>query len=470
MTRKILGRNPTPLSGESLNGYLLRIAKVNGLVCIYELLEAIEMSKPKRRCYGIWNKEEIERLNQVLSISLRRPFDAYTLPCQQSHKWIYKEYRILRDLRVDFPRICPVCMANNEPIDWRWGLGTVARCEKHDHLLLDACPSCRAPYKWKSDIYKGCTHCDISWSNLLEHHVSEYFELSPLEKALYPNNEGDLSSSIDMINDLCRAIVIMARPYDQLSQSFRRIPYSKNHSSLVIQAFKFLQNEEFKEKWREEFDAIHSFTQKSPDSGILLKERLEYVRASRLKYFNEKETHLLRYHVNNVQLASALGASTKDIFQLVKIADFPQLNETGFVKSKLFDLQKVLVFLDNYQSTESINRIKICSNDKCFGKYLTSYGALLAHLFSGELSGCMFNLQKLSSILVCKEELYIWLTKQLFEACAKPVAISNVARLLGKTSEYVKALVKSRKLHYAAWQRNRDMIDGQSLLSYLNVV
>jgi hypothetical protein len=457
----VLGKRPFTAIGESLNGYLLRLAKCNGLVGIYELLDAIGMTKAKSRRFGIWSDNELHDLNTVLTVSLERFFDATKMPCQKYYPWVYKEHRMLQDLRVDFPRVCPNCLAEGNPIDWRWGLGHIAQCEKHVTHLLDTCPHCTAPLQWEKSILQGCHQCGVKWKDVA---LYDACELSDFEQAVYPTIQGLLDIEMDQLTSLCLAMFKIARPYDLMRQTLQRIPYSRNHNELVKQAYGLLEN-----KNRYEVSDIHRDSVYRPDKQMVIEfnERPEYVRKARLKLVDSPYAPALREHVNHELLSTALGISKSDILKVISISEFPQENSTSVIRDKIFNLHTVNTYLKNFHFATDTGFLVVVCTDKRFIKHLTSYGDLVVDVLTAKVKAVLSSVS-LASISIDPVEFESWLKAKLLKACQSPVGITKVAKLIGKNNDDVRMLIKKSELHYAAWDRYLYTVDGQSLMSYLN--
>lgn len=118
----MLGVRPYPESSESLLGYCVRLCKLNGLSglrMLYELIEIPSIGKNKSRSELDRSAVVMEKLAPVLGREISVLQDAFSA---QSPAWVYDEKRLIQDVRIEHPRICPKCISEKGFVDWRWGL------------------------------------------------------------------------------------------------------------------------------------------------------------------------------------------------------------------------------------------------------------------------------------------------------------------------------------------------------------
>lgn len=146
---------PKPIPGESLSGYIVRLAKANGYPSTYWItqLDGLQLDPrlPTDRVISIlhrlcgypkrmlWNMT-LHRFSTILNPSTRngRQLDHVAVQRYVHHKG-------------RGTRFCVACAAAGEP--WRlvWQLRLVTTCLVHGLMLRETCPSCRRPldaYTW----------------------------------------------------------------------------------------------------------------------------------------------------------------------------------------------------------------------------------------------------------------------------------------------------------------------------------
>ena len=485
----MLGYRPYPEQQESLTGYLLRLAYTNGLVNIYELSIAIGIDKPKVSRFGIWSEQEIENYKPKLGAALGRNFEPEKLICQHPHNWVYNESAMIKELRVDFARICPHCLVEHAVIDWRWSIGTIARCKKHKVKLIDTCPKCKNPLLWNASLFECCKSCGYSWHEHVKNSDPyQCYPFSMMESALYPDENGDILAATDFLEYFCAVMIGLARPYDLLWQSIQRIPHTSDHSSHVENTMALIECESHQKYWEQRWLAewecgfhvqspvrtlIKSYSAKfanfeSTQIPLMLKEKNEYLRPSRKRLINPDDKKSGVYHVNQYLLAQATQLSKQDLLMMMERSIFPVINGTKVTRDQLFDLRKLSISLEPfYEQKDDVSYIFIAPDDKLLKAHLCKYGELLADVFEYKIHGYLPNQNCLKSLCISKLELETWLIGKLHAACSLPRSIMETARALGCNTSRVLELVAEGKLKWAGWQRGVEKIDGASLLNYI---
>lgn len=229
----MLTLRPYPKLTERLNEYLIRLCYINGFFKTSELLGALGMHPVKQGQMGRWAPHHLEALNEVLVKALGRPCDDVIAlhSRNDTEKWLFGYDRELAELIVDFPRICVHCVSEEKAMDWRWAIGTVARCPKHLTHFIDSCPHCDKPLSWDANILEFCPKCKRPW-DITGTEVVE--PLSKLEKDLWPAIDGTINVTEKQLQDLTYAMYMAARPFDVMTQRYGRIPFSQNHYQLVL--------------------------------------------------------------------------------------------------------------------------------------------------------------------------------------------------------------------------------------------
>jgi hypothetical protein len=486
----ILGVRPYPANNESLTGYLLRLASLHGLDGVSELLRIIQVKKPKSRRFGLWSVNELHDALTALGPVLNRDKTCVfpSLPHLNEMGWNFSQTRVLSELYVDFPRVCPHCLDIRQYIDWRWGIGTVARCIEHNELLIDTCPACDSALEWKSKLLRGCTHCDYKWSQFPSSswcHVA----FSPLEGALFPDENGDIKANSEALNAVCVMIIATARPFDSLIQSFQRIPYTKTHSELLLNALALLEHSQQMQHWvnlrlersideqrlgeeipfliRNRIPDLLTYVtateQLQPNFEFV--EHIEYVRPARVKLVKNNDKSALRYHLSHADLARRLKLSKAD---LLHTADtIKSINGTSVIRDQLYDSRLTIDYLSVFvKRLPPINWVLITTKEKILRIFLCPFGKLLRAILAKEITGSLVSTDDLSSVNIEPKQLYNWLMSNFKRECEGTVSIVNVAKALTCGPEKVKILVESGELQYAAWQRAGNHISGASLYKY----
>ncbi|WP_341939650.1 TniQ family protein [Marinimicrobium sp. C2-29] len=463
-----LGVRPYPECSESLSGYLLRLSEVNGLINIQELQSAIGVEKSKINGWGHWSGAQINYLSGPLSDVLGRDANrhiSFTLG-NSMKRWQFSDRRMFKELVVDFMRVCPGCLASNKRLDWRWCIGTVARCPIHRTPLLDTCPDCGSQLRWDSNIFRGCTTCSKQWSEI-DSLPASGTKFSKLEADLIPDENGDIRATSDALDKLCVAILKFARPYDCIYQVLQRIPYSLGHSDLILHVLKEIDNSSRAPRAPEPDFEINARV--TDDPHLITREMVEYVRPSRKKWIRNGDLSALRYQADHLGLSEYLGVSKPDLLKVTEADLIQPINSTSIVRDQLFDVREAVKVLSVMPAPADTSGYRLLTvKDKALRSHLCKYGEVLCAVLQGEIPGYFDKGCDMSTVRVREEELSLWLARKFERECDGPVALPAASAAIGCSIEKTKKLVKSGHLALARWQRYVDAIDGPSLYALVS--
>lgn len=127
-----------PKEDECIAGYILRLAKINGIVCLIELMSRHQLT-------------HICRGNGIL---FEKTLNEYGLAD------IIKPLRKSRgDTSLSTCKICPVCVLSSMPVLESWQKPTSYHCETHKVVLVESCPRCSSSLIWEMPILSAnCTN------------------------------------------------------------------------------------------------------------------------------------------------------------------------------------------------------------------------------------------------------------------------------------------------------------------------
>jgi hypothetical protein len=140
----LLVRHPLPYSTESLMGYILRLAQVNGYDTPWSLLSFAGMRQCEARTAGM-------RVSKLASITNHAEDDFKPI--------VYSNHRNPRIccllqhpipttyLRLTKPAFCPFCVEEKGFIEAHWDLAFMTGCPVHRIALLTECPKCQRPLR-----------------------------------------------------------------------------------------------------------------------------------------------------------------------------------------------------------------------------------------------------------------------------------------------------------------------------------
>lgn len=487
----MLTLRPYPKPTERLNEYLIRLCYVNGFYKVSELLGTLGMRPVKQAQMGQWAPHHLKALNKVLTKALGRPCDDVIALHSRSdtEKWLFGYDRALAELIVDFPRVCVHCVSEEKTMDWRWAIGTAARCPKHLTPLIDSCPHCDKPLIWDANILEFCPKCKKSW-DITGTEVVE--PLSQLEKDLWPAIDGNINVTEKQLQDLTYAMYMAARPFDVMIQRYGRIPFSRNHYQLVLNGLALLTSEDCRSKW---VKACKRYWKNYPGYinpvHLLLEnvdvlnteenchtfgftERPEFIQKARVQYVKDKVKDQPIYHVDIFLLAKAINLSLSDATILFESKTFPMVNKSfvgnhKMMKSKIFNIKDIMKKVKRFAKGPKPNTsyIELNAGSKLLPRYLCQYGDVVNAVLNKEVQGYFNDAFDLSEVRVDKAMIFSWLSHHREEQCCYTITITSAALALAVDEDAIKSLVYDGELRWGKHQRRGEFIDGDSFLSYV---
>jgi hypothetical protein len=140
--RILHGLNPLKSEGESLYGYLCRVAEANG----YTGAQLLTLLRPDNA--SLFSPENFSRISFVLRIKEQLWASlvcGYEGPSEKGRYAFLGQEIPSSQMSIHLPRVCALCLRAQE-VWWAvWDLRFVVACPLHQCELLDRCPKCRCP-------------------------------------------------------------------------------------------------------------------------------------------------------------------------------------------------------------------------------------------------------------------------------------------------------------------------------------
>jgi hypothetical protein len=157
-----LYRHAAPQDGESLRGYLLRLANCNGYAGLSPLLGVVASHLRVRTLKA----STLASNHSALGILSRMVFgDSGRLDHFYARN-LADEATALHGVRVDndaqnekFAQVCPQCLAERGVADQTWDLAPVVACEIHRTEFIERCATCAERILWERPSFFQCHHC-----------------------------------------------------------------------------------------------------------------------------------------------------------------------------------------------------------------------------------------------------------------------------------------------------------------------
>jgi len=414
-------------------------------------------------------------------------------------RWQRDWSRMIQDVRMGYPRICTQCVANSGILDWRWTLAFTSTCPTHSSLLTAVCPNCKKALNPSGRLLVGCDKCEMNWAELGAPVTSD---ISDLESQLWTQLEQN-PSNVDptVVQDLCRAIVYMMRPFDSLHDTLEAAPRLIEHSEYVVRAYRALQEPEFFARWRkqchekrndllplgEEFieapcklfnDGLLN-DWKGPKQGWdipldgvvcgdIFPENTRYIAQPRREAaFESGDGSGYRYQLDIASLAGINAWGEEAISDLVSNGVFPTFKNVAQSKKRRFDAIQIIGKLREFSVQTTHGYIEVSVDSPVFRRNFTNPGRLVNDILKQSIPGGFDQDNLLSRIYVDESRFRKWLVTQRMSATRRSVFLTSVASALDCAEQDVRRLVEEKKLKWATHQEWGKWIDGPSLFEYM---
>ncbi|TNE65431.1 MAG: hypothetical protein EP335_05805 [Alphaproteobacteria bacterium] len=211
---KKLLRRPRPEEGESLMGYLVRVAEENGYARPGWLFDmsVSPASLPMRQ-------SDPAALAAVLGIEVDTLADTCYWPLvgRGRHKTRSFLGVELPDAAVKLkrPKVCPACLGQKPFRRAIWDLSVVACCPTHGNRLLDRCPGCARDLAWSSARVASCGYCGLDLSTVVAAEAdAKAVALTTYVLCQLGQGNGHRPAGFSVLddltpNDLCRLIIFL---------------------------------------------------------------------------------------------------------------------------------------------------------------------------------------------------------------------------------------------------------------------
>lgn len=488
------GVRPYPAGGEGLSGYLLRLAELNGLVSLDEVVAICSSKVSNRGKPERWSLSHVGEIMDGLSQRLGRDCEAEAQQFEHQHtvQGIEDPIRMVRDLRVSTPRFCIDCLLENEFLDWRWSLGHLAHCPVHRAPLIDTCPSCQSRLPWASELLRKCPNCKTLWDSQKNPHQ----QISDFEMNLWTQLTEESLGAPDALREVSAAIMLVARPFDSMIAPLNRFPATSNLWRVASTAYQLLQDPcsgseiirkraERNEPLGFELSLSQRLAQVPPMKGsaslatnpsgdmpeILLEEdKSEFVTNKRNQVNRDRAIRDLEYQIDARGLAQVIGIPMTELRYCLKSHCITPLNNTHVVRQQIFDIRDLHCLSELVgQNNDSGASTLVSMNDVRLDRNLTSYGRLLAAVWSREVKGRLFWSNNVPTIEIDENTFDKWLGAELRAQCSGNLECYRVMAALHCGKGRLMSLVSAGRLECVDWViGGRDKITGASYLEYLD--
>jgi hypothetical protein len=498
-----LAARPSPVVGESLNGYLLRVGKMNCLFQPSEIFDVLGCYQSTCRYRG-WHQTICNDMRLALEKKLERPMDASLnhFELMDNLSWLSALDRIIQDIYYGYPRICPQCIGERGVLDWRWNLAITSTCPKHSAPLISACPKCNKALKWSSNLLIGCYGCEQHWEDI----ASQPFTLaSATEAHIWDTLEND-PASMDraLLQDICRALVYVIRPFDMLQEKVRAVPLMADHSAYVARAYRILEDPLFFARWRKQCQVQRSdllllgkeFIESpcklfskglirkwdGPSKGFdvqlnnisdgeALPENTRYISRSRRDMRYELAGGIeYRCQLSISSLSVITGWDEDAANDLFRGDAFPAQNNISQSRQRRFNGRQMISALLDFPDQVTENRIEVRAGSAILRKNLTNMGRLVNAILQKIIPGGFGQEDLLLKVYVDRLRFGNWLINERMCATRRSVTVGDVASALEISEDEIREFVQQGKLKWAIHRDWPKWIDGPALFEFMSKI
>lgn len=162
---KVFAIRPRPNAQECFEGYLLRLANVNGYPCPKSLLRAVGESLHQQHLKV--GSEHFNTFVKKLAPMLKMSHVDLATPFRESSINYRAVKTRLKEIRSEHLNVCLECLTSNAPfINSDWKQLHVTHCEIHKRPLIDSCPVCQTPLPRSAFSLEGCSSCGTLWQDI----------------------------------------------------------------------------------------------------------------------------------------------------------------------------------------------------------------------------------------------------------------------------------------------------------------
>ena len=392
-----------PVEGESFIGYSLRVAKTNGWSTHKDVLNIVGVPTRLKRMLSDYH-EVCTVASGLEPWLLVEPGEiAQHFTDQYLQGWLYSDNRLIRNIRVLQPRICPFCISSvGGYLKYDWALLPVTHCEEHQYPLIDQCPECHSPFKWTTGLFEGCERCGLTWKE-----VGHSKAPTPSWQANFMSARKEAMEVSRFLEGFTERVVKAARPYDCFHEQLDTLHESVTSiGKLVAQAY-------------EESRAVNEW----PPKG--------FVKARRLKHLDS-----IQYHCQHKHMLSALGLTPADRFSaLIERGVIEPIYDTPVLRDMIFDIRDSQVLISKCKRSLRLpnSHTLIDANSEILGRFDTAYGELVAAALVEDTLSIPNDANDFSVSFVPSDWLDVFLRDNLNKNCVGDISLYRACRILGKS-------------------------------------
>ncbi|WBA82376.1 TniQ family protein [Endozoicomonas sp. GU-1] len=151
---------------ESLRGYILRLSQANSYHTTQYVLEMADLWTGRN--YDTASKyvlgdADLSKLAKITNMPLQDLESLRYGLNDQKQSIIHNHHIANEHLRLDYPRICPICLESNNMALAVWDIPAITVCPTHHIHLFDHCPECDTRLRWNRPGIHRCHNCECDY-------------------------------------------------------------------------------------------------------------------------------------------------------------------------------------------------------------------------------------------------------------------------------------------------------------------
>ncbi|KEQ19406.1 TniQ family protein [Endozoicomonas numazuensis] len=180
----LLLSRPKPNIHESLRGYILRLSQENGYHTNQYILELAGLCTGRNYDTAsnyVLGDASLIKLSKITNVPIEQ-LQALRYGLNKEKQSIIHNHKIANEyLRLDYPRVCPICLDTNNIALAIWDIPAITVCPTHHIQLFDHCPECDTRLRWNRPGVHLCHYCECDFRDYTSDKVLlEEYRLSRL--------------------------------------------------------------------------------------------------------------------------------------------------------------------------------------------------------------------------------------------------------------------------------------------------
>ncbi len=477
MNQYLFPKSIEPISGESLYGFVKRIAKAYGWSNLGAFLSALNIQNIHQINWFVLS-DVTERIINNFANSLQmestwlteQVFDKKTYKMQTLNQRLYGSHAIRK------VRVCPECISEGTSHQLSWQHVANGHCEKHQCELVNRCQHCNSPI-----LLEYGTQCGSCFKSIKKDNAKAN-SIIPLLKKLTQKEQLQLMNALEDIIMMLRSDgdVFTLRSFFENSEPILL-------SKLYFEALLILTNDDFKAKWqqyiaeqRQGFSVFGTLAVNLPFHKLANIEPVILRKVTRI--INEQCEFDFNYHstdfsLYDVSVGNKLSPEDILFFCGIKKAEFESLIKTKWlVQAKgisctskvLFDSQSLIESISSItiplSNADQANTDMVCFNSKQLDAIKFSglnKVQLLMHASSNNIPIYLADNSKdtlIDNLFMVKSDLHEIILNHVNIGYDK-ISKSNLAGMLGTTSSKIDVMIKCGFIRYDGSRVNVDCFD-----------